>query len=156
MSAGVIYILSNPAFEEYVKIGYADDLPRRLAGLNASEAVPYAFRSYAVYEVDERLADTIIHRIIDTLNPELRTVEEFDGKERKREFYALSKEDAYDVLRAIAELTHTEGRLHLTKPTGEELEEERSADEVREVAERKRRKNFTFDIIGLEPGTKLA
>ena len=27
---GVIYILTNPSFPEYVKIGYADDIEKRL------------------------------------------------------------------------------------------------------------------------------
>lgn len=27
---GVIYILTNPSFPEYVKIGYADDIDNRL------------------------------------------------------------------------------------------------------------------------------
>ena len=27
---GVIYILTNPSFPEYVKIGYADDVKKRL------------------------------------------------------------------------------------------------------------------------------
>ena len=27
---GVIYILTNPSFPEYVKIGYADDIDKRL------------------------------------------------------------------------------------------------------------------------------
>ena len=31
--AGVIYILTNPSFPEYVKIGYADDVEKRLAQL---------------------------------------------------------------------------------------------------------------------------
>ena len=29
-NSGVIYILTNPSFPEYVKIGYADDVERRL------------------------------------------------------------------------------------------------------------------------------
>lgn len=29
--AGVVYILTNPSFPEYVKIGYADDINKRLA-----------------------------------------------------------------------------------------------------------------------------
>lgn len=32
---GVIYILTNPSFEQYVKIGYADDIDKRLAQLAA-------------------------------------------------------------------------------------------------------------------------
>ena len=31
---GVIYILTNPSFPEYVKIGYADDVNARLKQLN--------------------------------------------------------------------------------------------------------------------------
>ena len=44
---GVIYILTNPSFPEYVKIGYADDVKRRLKELNRSECTPFAFRLYA-------------------------------------------------------------------------------------------------------------
>ena len=41
---GVIYILTNPSFPEYVKIGYADDINKRLNQLNRSECIPFAFR----------------------------------------------------------------------------------------------------------------
>lgn len=54
---GVIYILTNPSFPEYVKIGYADDVKRRLKELNRSECVPFAFRLFAYYEVPNRLSD---------------------------------------------------------------------------------------------------
>lgn len=45
-TSGVIYILTNPSFPEYVKIGYADDVKRRLKELNRSECTPFAFRLY--------------------------------------------------------------------------------------------------------------
>ena len=32
------------SFKEYVKIGYADDVERRLKELNRSECMPFAFR----------------------------------------------------------------------------------------------------------------
>ena len=59
---GVIYILTNPSFPEYVKIGYADDIDKRLQRLNRSECIPFAFRVYATYEVNSRLSDLKIHR----------------------------------------------------------------------------------------------
>ncbi len=65
---GVIYILTNPSFPEYVKIGYADDIDKRLKQLNRSECIPFAFRVYATYEVSSRLSDLKIHSIIDKLN----------------------------------------------------------------------------------------
>ena len=35
-SKGVIYILTNPSFPEYVKIGYADDM-KQIAGMSCEE-----------------------------------------------------------------------------------------------------------------------
>ena len=86
-NTGVIYILTNPSFPQYVKIGYANDLKSRLKNLNRSECIPFAFRVYAYYKVPKRLTDLEIHKIIDTINPNLRAIETIDGKERKREFY---------------------------------------------------------------------
>ena len=94
MSKGYIYILTNPSFPDYVKIGYADDVNKRLQQLNRSECVPFAFRVFATYEVSSRLSDVRIHEIIDRLNPDLRAIENFDGKKRVREFYAMTAEDA--------------------------------------------------------------
>lgn len=38
--AGVIYILTNPSFPQYVKIGYADDVKERVNTLNSSSCIP--------------------------------------------------------------------------------------------------------------------
>ena len=108
---GYIYILTNPSFTEYVKIGYADDVKKRLDQLNRSECIPFAFRIYATYEVDSRLSDKKVHSIIDKLNPELRSIDNFNGQKRVREFYAMSPEDAYAVLEAIAEINGYTDRL---------------------------------------------
>ena len=53
MSKGVIYILTNPSFPQYVKIGYADNVESRLKQLNNSECIPFAFRIYSTYEVED-------------------------------------------------------------------------------------------------------
>ena len=100
MNKGYIYILTNPSFPDYVKIGYADDVNKRLQQLNRSECVPFAFRVFATYEVSSRLSDVKIHEIIDRLNPDLRAIENFDGKKRVREFYAMTAEDAYGLLKS--------------------------------------------------------
>lgn len=72
---GVIYILTNPSFPDYVKIGCADDIDKRLKQLNRSECIPFAFRVYATYEVNSRLSDLKLHAIIDKLNPDLRSID---------------------------------------------------------------------------------
>ena len=39
MSKGVIYILTNPSFPEYVKIGYAKDLEKRMNQLKRDDSI---------------------------------------------------------------------------------------------------------------------
>ena len=149
---GVIYILTNPAFPEYVKIGYADDLEKRLKGLNNS-SVPKHFRPYAVYGVNERLTDKKVHQLIDTLNPNLRVVDQFDGKEHKREFYIMSADDAYSIFECIAKISGTEKRLALMRPSGFEKREERDAENIKESS---RRSALRFSMCGLKPGDYIS
>ncbi|WP_295097009.1 DUF5655 domain-containing protein [uncultured Fibrobacter sp.] len=127
---GVVYILTNPSFPEYVKIGYADDLQKRLKELNRSECIPYAFRVFAIYEVNERLQDLALHNMIDSINPNLRAIETFDGKKRKKEFYAMTPDDAYAILQTIATVSGTVGRLHKLSPEGHEIIDEKTAEDV--------------------------
>lgn len=127
---GCIYILTNPSFPKFVKIGYADDVYERLKQLNRSECIPYAFRLYAYYEVSSRLTDLKLHAMIDRLNPNLRSIEDFNGKKRVREFYAMEAEEAYDILETIAQLNGMEGNLHLVKPSKAEVNAEEEAAEI--------------------------
>ena len=151
MAKGVIYILTNPSFPEYVKIGYATDIEKRLQQLNRSETIPFAFRVYAIYEVDKELTDKTLHKLIDRLNPELRSIEEFDGKKRAKEFYAMSPEDAYELLECIAQISGTNDRLKRLKPEGHEIEDEKIAKEIVE----ERRSVFRFSDWGIPVGSKL-
>lgn len=151
MSKGVIYILTNPSFPQFVKIGYATNLEQRLRQLNRSEALPYAFRAYATYETDHKLTDKALHDLIDRLNPDLRTVETFNGRTRTKEFFEMSKEEAYAILEAIAKISGTEGNLHRVKATGEALAEEQEAEESR----RPKRPPFRFSMVGIEPGEEV-
>lgn len=152
MSEGVIYILTNPSFPEYVKIGYADDMAKRLRQLNRSETIPFAFRAYATYDVDHRLTDKELHNLIDSLNPDLRSVETFNGKTRTKEFFAMSPEDAYATLEAIAKISGTTDRLHHVTPTGNEIKAEEEAAEVKAEA---RRGPFRFSMVGIPIGATI-
>ncbi|MBR5287508.1 MAG: GIY-YIG nuclease family protein [Clostridia bacterium] len=153
MTKGVIYILTNPSFKEYIKIGYATDIEQRLKQLNRSEAIPFAFRVYAIYEVESKLTDKELHKLIDTLNPDLRTIETFDGKERIKEFYAMSAEDAYKLLECIAKISGTLHRLKRMEPEGHEILDEQIAEEVRDTV---RRGPFRFSTCGIPFGSQIA
>lgn len=152
MIKGVIYILTNPSFPHLVKIGYTKNIETRLQRLNSSDHVPFAFRVFAVYEVEKPLTDKKLHQLIDKLNPDLRTIETFDGRERAREFYAMSAEDAYSLLECIAEISGTQKRLKRMTPEGHEIVDEQIATELRETA---RRGPFRFSDCNISIGSEI-
>lgn len=154
MANGVIYILTNPSFPEYVKIGYADDVEKRLSQLNRSECIPFAFRVYATYEVNSRLSDLKIHSIIDKLNPNLRSIDNFNGQKRVREFYAMPPEDAYAILEAIAEIHGCADKLKLAKPSEDELVAEETAREIVEES-KERAAPFRFSMCNIPMGSEI-
>lgn len=151
---GVIYILTNPSFEAYVKIGYADDIERRLKELNRSECIPFAFRVYATYEVSSRLSDLKVHELIDTLNPNLRSIDTFGGQKRIREFYAMSAEDAYSILKAIAAINGLTDKLKRYSMTESERQDEENAEDIAEQ-HMSRAANFTFSMCGIQIGEEI-
>ena len=153
-SSGVIYILTNPSFKEYVKIGYADNVESRLKQLNNSECIPFAFRIYATYEVEERLTDLKLHALIDQLNPNLRSIDNVDGKKRVREFYAMSPEQAYSILETIAVLGGCKDRLHLYEPTAVERQSEEMAQDIEEQ-HIERMAPFTFSKCNIPVGATI-
>ena len=152
MKNGVIYVLTNPSFPNYIKIGYAHDLEKRLKQLNRSETIPFAFRAYAVYEVSSELTDKELHKLIDRLNPDLRTIETFDGKERVKEFYAMTPEDAYSLLESIAKISGTTDSLKRLTPEGHEVLDEEMAVEISETV---RRGPFRFSECDIPVGAMI-
>ena len=154
MSKGVIYILTNPSFPQYVKIGYADDMKSRLAQLNRSECTPFAFRVYATYEVDSRLTDIKLHEIIELLNPDLRAIDTVEGKKRRREFFAMSPEEAYGLFEAMAEIHGTTNRLKLIEPSAIEKQEAIVAKEIT-MEYRERANPFSFSMVNIPIGAQV-
>ena len=127
---GYIYILINPSFPNYVKIGYADDVEKRVIQLNRTECTPFAFRIYATYKVDARLSDLPLHQLIDLLNTNLRSKDNVDGKIRVREFYALTPNQAYNILEAIAKINGLTENLKLYDKSHDAEEDEEIAETI--------------------------
>lgn len=103
---GYIYIAVNPAFANLVKIGYADDVQKRLISLNHKTAVPDPFHVYATYKIRARLGDTQVHDLIDSLNPTLRHAD-------NREFYEMTPEQAYNIILTIAKVNGDDDLVEL-------------------------------------------
>ncbi len=105
MAKGYIYIMTNPALKDMVKIGFAKDVEQRRKQLSTT-ALPYDYEVYATYETTGHLEDKVVHRMIDTLNQDLRVT-------RNREFYIMTPEQAYGLLEAIATISNTLDKLKL-------------------------------------------
>ena len=154
MPNGLVYILTNPCLDGWVKIGMTecDDITERLRSLNAPSNIPLLYRCYAVYEVDKPAeVEKHIHQLIDIINPQLHARETLpSGRIREREFFRLSPETAYSILRHIAELRGDVLHLELRTPTIEETQELEIADT------RSKRSNNRFDKLGIAVGEKIS
>ena len=106
----VIYILTNPQYPGYIKIGYASDLKQRLSSLNTGALVEFV--PYAVYETTKDKGDLEIHKIIELLNPILRASKFDNGKSKLKEFFKLEPDEAYELLQHIAIVSGTEKHLY--------------------------------------------
>ena len=107
MAKGFIYIMTNPALKDMVKIGYATDVDARRKQLSTT-ALPYEYEVYATYETSGNLEDKKLHRMIDNLNPDLRVTS-------NREFFVMTPQEAYDLLEAIATISGTKDKLKKVK-----------------------------------------
>lgn len=107
MSKGYIYIMTNPALKDMVKIGFASDVENRRRQLSTT-ALPYEYEIYATYETSGNLEDKKLHKMIDNLNPDLRV-------SSNREFFVMSPQEAYDLLEAIATISGTKEKLKRVK-----------------------------------------
>lgn len=105
--SGYIYIMTNPCLQNMVKIGYATDVEQRRKQLSTT-ALPYDYEVYATYETTGKLEDKKLHKLIDSLNPDLRVT-------KTREFFVMSPEEAYELLEAIAMISGSQDKLKRTK-----------------------------------------
>lgn len=139
---GAIYIFVNPAFPELVKIGYANDVQKRLKILNRNSGLPDPFHCYAIYKVKKRLEDLRLHNLIDTLDSSLR-------HSKNREFYEMNCQKAYDILSAIAQINGDEKQLK-KNPFSDNY-----FDQAKFKNKTKKRGRLKFSMLGIPVGSKL-
>jgi len=154
MPNGLVYILTNPCLDGWVKIGMTerDDIERRLQELNSPTNIPLSYRCYAVYDVENPLeVEKRIHSIIDRIDDSLHAREHLDnGRVREREFFKISAETAYGIFKDIAILRGDIDHLKLYTPTLEQSQEQ-------EIAERKtKRSNNSFKLLNIEIGEEIS
>lgn len=124
MEKGLIYILTNPCLDGWVKIGMTerDDIEKRLEELNTPMNIPLYYWCYAVYEVDNPLeVEKRIYSILDKIDDSLYARERLvNGRIRECKFFKISPETAYEIFKDIAALRGDSNKLILYAPTFEE------------------------------------
>ncbi len=153
MKKGLVYILTNPCLDGWVKIGMTErnDIGSRLRELNAPPNIPLSYRCYAVYEVDNpQLVEKHIHSLIDRVDDSLHARENLsNGRIREREFFRISPETAYGIFNDVATLRNDRENLRLYVPTREQAQEEALAEN------QPKRVNNSFKLLGLPIGEEI-
>ena len=153
MSRGLVYILTNPCLDGWVKIGMTErnDIERRLQELNSPPNIPLSFRCYATYEVENPLdVESRIHSLIDRVDDSLHAREQLNnGRIREREFFKISPETAYGIFKDIAALRGDTNKLHLYTPTLDQAQEQELAES------RTKRSNNSFELLNINVGEEI-
>lgn len=131
----IVYVLTNPAFQNYVKVGKTTNLEQRLRQLD-NTSVPLPFRCVYAVEVDD---DAQVERLVHQAFADHRT-------RTTREFFEI------DPQRVIAALKLTRGRD--VTPKGDIAEDEEGVKAF-ERATRKPRKTYKFSDAGLKAGDTI-
>ena len=154
MSKGLVYILTNPCLDGWVKIGMTErnDIERRLQELNSPTNIPLSYRCYAVYEVENPLeVEQRIHSLIDRVDDSLHAREQLNnGRVREREFFKISPETAYGIFKDVAALRGDANKLKLYTPTIAQAQEQELAES------RAKRSNNSFELLNICVGEEIA
>ncbi|MEP6269603.1 MAG: GIY-YIG nuclease family protein [Paracoccaceae bacterium] len=125
-----VYVLTNPAFENYVKVGKTTNLEQRLRQRD-NTSVPLPFRCVYAVEVE---GDAQVERLVHQAFADHRT-------RSTREFFEV------DPQRVIAALKLTRGRDVTPKA---DIAEDEEGVKALEKATRKPRKTYKFSDAGLK------
>ena len=153
MAKGLVYILTNPSLDGWIKIGMStrNDINKRLAELNRPVNIPLSYRAHAIYEVENpEEVEKQIHNLFDQIDESLHARETLaSGRIRQREFFHISPEKAFSVFKSVAKLRGDEKSLKLIAPSDEQIEEEEIAEQTA------RRPGFKFSMLNIPVGSEL-
>ena len=140
---GIIYVLINEAMPELVKVGRiktgGKTIEQRMRELDTT-GVPLPFECYSAWEVDDdEKAERALHQAFE------------DHRVRqRREFFSMSPDRPTAILKAFG--------IKDVTPKGDVVSEEDGGEDDKRALDRERRKrskNFSFKLAGIEPRAEL-
>ena len=130
----IVYILTNPAFPDYIKIGRTSNLKQRLISLD-NTSMPLPYECYYAAQVDNASkVEKLIHQSFDKYRVR-----------KNREFFELLPENAKSALQLAngKEVTPDHDIV-------ETQDDQRALNKARSQRER-----FKFSLLNIDPGTLL-
>ena len=131
----IVYILTNPAIPDLIKIGRTINLEERLRSLSSHSGVPVPFECYYACEVtDSQDVERRLHGAFGDhrINP-------------KREFFRINPERVQMILEALS--------LRDVTPETDVVEDEEDVETLRRANER--RPAFKFSLVNVPVGATL-
>lgn len=135
-----VYVISNPAMPDLVKIGKTCNVSDRLRQLSSSTSVPFPFELHYAAEIRDDLTHDAVESALHNAFRDCRVNE-------KREFFRLSPDRVIPLL----ELLSKPGTVQDEDPTDYAKEMTREFHGVKVP----RRKRATFDEMQVPIGSKL-
>ena len=129
----IVYVLANPSFPDFIKIGRCTDIDQRLASLSSNTALPLPFECVFACNVDDpSTVEQTLHRTFreHRVNP-------------RREFFRMSPEPVIELLQLLSK-GEVEPRNHTndTPSSDEKFLEDLYSE-------------FTFDQASVPLGSKI-
>lgn len=149
MTKGIIYILTNPMFQDdVIKIGRTKNLEKRLHDLSRETGTPCPFECAGAFEVENyEKAEQFIHNMLHSAGVHT------DKVHLKKEFYKLDPGVAYKNLSDMIELLGGHA-IELNKDKAYNAEDKKILANIEKQPEQKQ-KNFKFAEHGIPEGTIL-
>lgn len=131
----IIYILTNPAMPDLIKIGRTSNLEERVRSLSSHSGVPVPFEVFYACEVK------------DSVKVEKHIHEGFGDHRinQKREFFRLNPERVLAILKLVEVQDFT--------PIDDLVEDEEDRETLKR--ERARSQNFNFSLVQIPVGSTL-
>lgn len=130
----IVYILTNPAFPDYIKIGRTSNLKQRLITLD-NTSLPLPYECYYAMQVDNASkVEKLLHQSFDKYRVR-----------KNREFFELLPENAKSALQLANGKEVTPDHDIVETP-----DDQRALNKARSQRER-----FKFSLLNIDPGTLL-
>lgn len=126
-----VYILTNPCMPDWIKVGKAKNIKKRLEGLDCT-SVPLPFECYAYLEVPSELVFDVEHSLHDLMGRAL---------DKKKEFFRSKPEVVLGYFKSIERLNKA---FHLVLNP-----------DLESAAEKKKATATNFEMLGVPIGAVL-